>query len=270
MFKKLFMALLAGLLMMIVIGCGGGGETAAYYEEEVIDGDAAQTAGATGPEAAGGTAPTAGGATLSGTIQFAGTPKANPVLQMGADPSCQAAHSTPVHAEEFVVGENGGLGNVFVWVKDFRGGVPAPSTAKLLDQKGCQYIPHVSGVQVGQKLQIRNSDPTLHNVHALAKVNREFNEGQPVQGMVSEKQFDKPEVMIRIKCDVHPWMNSYIGVVPHPYYAVSDEGGSFTIQGLPPGNYTLEAWHEKLGPQTQQITVAPSEVKTVSFTFNAT
>jgi hypothetical protein len=124
-------------------------------------------------------------------------------------------------------------------------------------------------MQVGQTLEIKNSDPTLHNVHALAKVNREFNEGQPVQGMISKKKFDKPEVMIKFKCDVHAWMNSYMAVLPHPYFAVSGADGSFTIQGLPPGTYTLEAWHEKFGAQTQPITVGPKESKQVSFTFKS-
>lgn len=260
------LGLMTGAVMLFA-ACGGGGESA-YYEEEIVEGDEVAAVDTAGAAAAGGTTPAAGGVTLTGTILLAGTPAANPVLQMAADPSCQAHHDQPVRAEEVIVGGNGELSNVFVWVKDFRGPAPPPASPQLLDQVGCQYVPHVSGVQVGQTLRIRNSDPTLHNVHALAKVNREFNEGQPVQGMVTEKVFDKPEVMIRIKCDVHAWMNSYMGVVPHPYFAVSDGSGAFRIEGLPPGTYTLEAWHEKFGPQTQQITVAPSEVKDVSFTFN--
>ena len=168
---------------------------------------------------------------------------------------------------EVVVGPAGELANVFVYVKDFKGQAPAPSGPALLDQVGCQYTPRVSGVQVGQTLEIKNSDSTLHNVHALAKVNNEFNVGQPVQGMISKKTFDKQEVMIKFKCDVHGWMASYLAVLPHPYYGVSQANGTFTINGLPPGTYTLEAWHEKYGAQTQQIQVGAKEAKQVNFTF---
>ena len=139
----------------------------------------------------------------------------------------------------------------------------------VLDQKGCQYWPHVNAIQVGQTLEIKNSDPTLHNVHALAKVNKEFNEGQPVQGMVSKKVFTKPEEVIKFKCDVHGWMNSWMAVLTHPFHGVSDASGAFTIANLPPGTYTLVAWHEKYGKQEQQVTVGPKESKSVTFTFKA-
>ena len=261
-----FMILLIAALAALMLACGGGGETAAYEYDDEEGTAAAPTAVGTAPAA---TAQVADAATLVGSVRLNGTPPAQPVVQMAADPACQAAHASPVRAQDVVIGPNGELANVFVWIKDYRGQAPAPAAPALLNQEGCQYLPHVSGVQVGQVLQIKNSDPTLHNVHALPDKNREFNIGQPVQGMVSEKVFDKPEVMVPFKCDVHNWMSSYIGVVPHPYFGTSDAQGSFQISNLPPGTYTLEAWHEKYGTQTQQVTVGPSEQKAVEFSFNA-
>ncbi len=121
---------------------------------------------------------------------------------------------------------------------------------------------------MGQALTIKNSDATLHNIHALPKANAEFNQAQPIQGMPAiEKTFDKPEVLVHVKCDVHPWMNAYVGVVDNPYYAVSGEDGAFSIDKLPPGTYTLEAWHEKLGTKTQEVTIAPNQTVDVTFAF---
>ena len=137
-----------------------------------------------------------------------------------------------------------------------------------IDQKGCQYYPHVNAVMVGQPLEIKNDDATLHNIHAMPNVNSQFNEGQPVQGMVSTKKFDKVEMTpFKIKCDVHGWMKSYMAVMPHPFYAVSQANGSFTIANLPPGQYTVVAWHEKYGQQEQKVTVGAKESKALSFTF---
>ena len=128
-------------------------------------------------------------------------------------------------------------------------------------------MPHVVGVRVGQPLEIENSDPTLHNIHAMSKVNQEFNNGQPIQGMKMTHAFTQKEVMIPFKCDVHGWMNAYVGVLDHPFYAVTGADGSFSLKGLPPGTYTIEAWHEKLGTQTQTVTVAATETKDVAMTF---
>ena len=137
----------------------------------------------------------------------------------------------------------------------------------MLNQQGCTYAPHVSGIMTGQTLIIRNSDPTLHNVHALPKNNEEFNQGQPFQDMELEKEFGTAEVMVRFKCDVHPWMSAYMGVVDHPFFATSGADGSFAIEGLPAGDYVLEAWHETLGAQTQSVTVAADGAVDVSFDF---
>jgi plastocyanin len=191
-----------------------------------------------------------------------------PALQMGADPFCQSQHPTAAHDEDVVVGPAGELANVIVFVKNAPGSYSPPAQPALLDQVGCQYVPHVSAVQVGQKVQIRNSDATLHNVHAMPEINRQFNEGQPVQGMVSTKTFDKAEVKpFRIKCDVHGWMESYMAVLPHPFHSVSQANGNFSIGNLPPGAYTLVAWHERYGQQEQQVTVGANEQKQVTFTF---
>jgi hypothetical protein len=131
----------------------------------------------------------------------------------------------------------------------------------------CRYTPHVFGVRVGQPLDITNSDPTLHNIHATPKNNAEFNQGQPIQGMKTTKTFTTPEVMVPFKCDVHGWMNAYVGVLDHPYFATTGTDGKFSLKSLPPGTYTIEAWHERLGAQTQSVTIGAKETKEVNFTF---
>lgn len=210
-------------------------------------------------------------ATVSGQIQFSGTAPEPVKINMDADPTCSAFHSEPVYAEEVVVNSNGTLKNVFVYVKEGLEGqsFSVPTEAVKLDQQGCHYSPHVFGVQVGQPIEIMNSDSTLHNVHALPTQSKEFNLGMPIKGMKLKKKFDQAEVMVKFKCDVHPWMNAYAGVVNHPYYAVSGDEGNFEIKDLPAGTYTIEAWHEKYGTQTQQVTVEEGASPTLSFTFGS-
>jgi plastocyanin len=266
-----YLTLLFALTLTLAVACGGGKEV--VDEKELGEDDhalptATAEAGSGPATTAAAPAAVADAATLGGTIKFEGAPAKMSAVQMGADPYCQSQHPTPQMDEEVVVGPGGELANVIVFVKEVAGSYPAPSTAAVLDQKGCHYVPHVSAVQVGQPVQIRNSDATLHNVHAMPEVNSQFNEGQPVQGMVSTKKFDKAEIKpFRIKCDVHGWMKSYMAVLPHPYHAVSADNGTFSIANLPPGSYTLVAWHEKYGQQEQQVTVGPKEQKQVSFTF---
>jgi plastocyanin len=264
---KKFLSMMFALSVVFLVACGGGKEAA--HEDEGEDDQAPQTASA-GTTAGGGStaapAASADAATISGLVKFEGAAPRPANLQMSADPYCQSQHSTPAPDEEVVVGPGGELANVLVYVKDVT--APATKTPATLDQKGCQYHPHVSAVQVGQPLQIKNSDNTLHNVHAQPEVNSQFNVGQPVQGMVSTKTFDKIEIKpFRIKCDVHGWMKSFMAVLPNPYHGVSQNNGTFTITGLPPGNYTLVAWHEKYGQQEQPITVGAKEQKQVTFTF---
>jgi len=208
-------------------------------------------------------------ATITGTVVLDGAPPPPELIKMSADPYCTTAGHDDQPTQYFVVGEGNGLENVFVYVKSGLGDrtFPPPTTAAELDQQGCRYVPHVIGVQVGQPLDIVNSDDTLHNVHAVPMINAEFNMGEPVKGMKVTHTFTAPEIMVPFKCDVHGWMNAYVGVVSNPYFDVTANGGAFSLAGLPPGTYEIEAWHEKLGTQTQTVTVGEKETKAISFTF---
>jgi plastocyanin len=273
---KRFLSALFAFTLVFAVACGGGKE-ASTNEDEGEDDQEAQTAtvasgtsgtASTGAPAAAAAPVSADAATITGAIKLAAAAPKMGAIPMNADPYCQSQHATPAPDEEVVTGAGGELANVFVYIKDIKGSFPAPSDPVVLDQKGCQYFPHVHGVQVGQPLQIKNSDNTLHNVHAMPTVNAQFNEGQPVQGMVSTKKFDKAEITpFKVKCDVHGWMKSYMAVMPHPFFAVSKADGTFTIPNLPPGTYTLVAWHEKFGSKEQPVTVAAKESKAVSFSY---
>ena len=188
---------------------------------------------------------------------------------MSSDPLCMTEGQAL--SEVLVVGPGNGLQNAFVYVKDGLGNrrFSAPTTPVVLNQQGCKYTPHVMGIQVGQPLEVLNSDPTLHNVHAVPKINKEFNFGQPLKGMKSSRAFDKHEVMVPFRCDVHGWMNAYAGVLPHPFFAVSKDDGSFEIKGLPAGSYTIEVWHEQLGTQTMEVTVSADASATANFALKA-
>jgi plastocyanin len=208
---------------------------------------------------------------ITGTIQFEGkAPNLRP-LKMDADPGCAKKHTDPVQNEMLVLGEGNTIANIFVRISE---GVPskdyaAPSTAAVLNQEGCRYVPHVSGIMVGQDLKILNSDGLLHNIHALPKVNQEFNQAMPGSVTETVKKFSKPETAFKIKCDVHPWMAAYISVLDHPFFDVTEKDGKFTIANVPAGSYTIEAWHEKLGTQTAKVTVSGDEAQTSDFTFSA-
>jgi plastocyanin len=209
--------------------------------------------------------------TISGKIAFDGAVPKLAAIQMASDPTCASAHKDPVEPQTYVV-KDGGLDVVFVYIKDGldkKYVFTTPTDPVVLNQKGCEYIPHVIGIRVGQPLQIVNDDNTMHNVHGMGETNQEFNFGQPVAGMKSTVTFTAPEVLVPLKCDVHSWMNAFVGVVNHPYFAVTADGGKFELRDVPPGTYTIEAVHEKLGRQTQTITVGPKDSKQVSFTFKA-
>jgi plastocyanin len=203
---------------------------------------------------------------IAATAKFSGTAPAPEELSMSADPTCASVHSGPVHSEAVAVNDNGTLKNVFVYVKSGAKAAPAPADPVVIDQQGCMYKPHVMGIQTGQALQILNSDGTLHNVHSMAEKSKQFNLGMPIKGMKLKKKFDTAEVMVKLKCDVHPWMSAYIGVVDHPFFAVSGDNGSASINDLPAGDYTIAAWHETYGEQAQDVTVGDGAV-TIEFTF---
>jgi plastocyanin len=208
---------------------------------------------------------------VSGRVTFEGVVPESVLVKLDSDPACAREHPNGLKLDTVLV-TNGGLDNVFVYVKDGLGNYyfDTPTDAVTLDQKGCNYSPHVLGVRTGQPLSIVNSDATLHNVNAVAKVNQGFNMGQAIQGMKNAKVFTAPEVMVRIKCDVHSWMTAYVGVLSHPYFAVTAGGGAFELKNLPAGTYIIEAWHEKLGTETQSVTLGEKETKTIGFTFKAT
>lgn len=188
-------------------------------------------------------------------------------INMDADPTCASKHDSPVYPEILVLGSNNGLANVFVSVKNAPGGDhAAPSDPVVINQHGCLYEPHVVGVVAGQEVLFKNSDGVLHNVHGLPKVNREFNIGMPPTLKEKGVTLGKPEPVFPVKCDVHPWMRSYVAVMTHPYFATSDKSGAFKIDNLPAGAYEIEAWHEKLGTQTAKVTVGDGSA-TADFTF---
>ena len=242
-------------LFAIAVACGGG-----ESPQEPLSSETTPTVAPVDEATAG---------NLAGTVALEGTPPEAEQIRMNSDPVC-VKEATNTETEYFTVGSDGGLGNVFVYVKeglDDRS-FPAPSESLTLTQEGCRYQPHVFGIQVGQTLEVLNGDPTLHNIHATPEVNDEFNTGQPIEGMKFERTFTSAEVMIPFKCDVHGWMNAYVGVLNHPYFAVSDNAGAFDISTLPPGDYVIEAWHEKLGTQTQNVTIGENETKEISFQFS--
>ena len=230
-------------------------------------------------DAGGGAAPAAGmkvdpatAGNVTGMVMIDGAAPKNEPIKMNADPYCSKANTTPQFQETYMVGADGkSLANVFVYVKDGLGNYvfDTPTDALTIDQKDCRYHPHVFGLRVGQALKITNSDTTLHNIHALPKANSEFNTAQPLPNMVMTHTFDKPEIMVPFKCEVHGWMNAYVGVMSNPYFAVTDADGKFSLKGLPPGTYTIDAWQEKLGDMTQSVTIAASESKDIMFTFKA-
>lgn len=204
------------------------------------------------------------------TVSFEGTLPAPAMMRLDGDSRCVAENGARDRADESILpGTGQALQNVFVYVKDGLSGhaFPIPTEPVVLDQDKCRYTPRVLGVRVGQPLTIRNSDPLLHNVRAEGKINQPFNMSTPIEGASFSRTFATREVMVDVRCDVHAWMRAFVGVLEHPYFGTTGQDGRVALNNLPPGTYTIEAWHEQFGVKTQQVTVGPKESKDVSFTF---
>jgi plastocyanin len=206
---------------------------------------------------------------IHGIVRYQGKVPPKKPIDLSEDPACVEAHHGKAYDESILVGRGGAFANAFVYVsKGLEGkNFATPAEAVVIDQKGCWFHPHVLGVQVNQTVDIINSDPVTHNIHPMAATNRAWNHSQGPGDPPMHRKFTKPEVMIPVKCNIHDWMHAYIGVLDHPYFAVSAEDGTFTIPNLPPGTYTLTIWHEKLGTQDQQITISPQQSAAADFTY---
>jgi hypothetical protein len=209
------------------------------------------------------------GGSISGKATYEGTPARQKPIDMSKEPSCASQHPTPITTETVVVGPGNALQNVIVYIS---AGAPdessPPAQAVSITQKGCQYLPHLVPMVVNQELKVVNDDQTSHNIHPLAKINHEWNKSQPPGTPPFSEKFDKPE-FIAVKCNVHPWMHSTFAVLKNSHYAVSGGDGGFTLPNLPPGKYTVTAWHESYGEQTQDVTISGNETKTINFVFKA-
>ena len=207
--------------------------------------------------------------TLKGIVKFTGKKPARKTVDMSGDPACVEAHHGKASDESVELNPDGTLANVFVYLKSGLEGkkFEVPAAPVTIDQHGCWFHPRVMGIQTGQTLQVTNSDPVTHNIHPLAEINREWNHSQGQGDAPIARKFIKPEVMIRVKCNIHSWMHAFIGVLDHPYFAVTGQNGAFEIRNIPPGDYTIEAWQETFGTQEQKITVGPSGAVETNFVF---
>ncbi|MBC8310821.1 MAG: hypothetical protein H8E72_00805 [Candidatus Marinimicrobia bacterium] len=207
--------------------------------------------------------------TLKGNVNYQGKTPKKKTLKMGADPVCGSSHKGKVFNESFIVDDKNNLANVMVWLKDVKYTGAVTATPAVLDQNGCLYSPHVQGIMKGQELLIKNSDATLHNIHSMAKTNSQFNFAMPKVVKEKKVSFEKTEDPFYIKCDVHPWMKAWVGVFDHPYFAVTDANGNFSIENIPAGTYEVIAWQEKFKMKkhlTASVTIGEGET-TKDFTF---
>jgi plastocyanin len=239
-----------GLSLLLLAGCGGSKQVSSQ-ERQLAKID---------PGTAG---------TVEGKVTFSGKAPVMPVLDMSANPNCERLNKKPRRAEQVVVNPNGTLRNTFVWIA---AGLPdakwePPAAFAQLDQVGCVYQPHVLGLMVGQTLEISNSDTVNHNIHADAKVNQGWNVTEPPRAEKRTERFEKQEILFPVTCGVHPWMRSYLAVVAHPFFAVTGDDGTFSLKGVPPGTYTVEAVHERYGKRQAQVTVGQRETKDVDFEY---
>jgi plastocyanin len=210
-----------------------------------------------------------GSGAVTGKVSYVGTPAKAEPIDMSKDPACLKLRAKPLLTETAVTGPGNTLANVVVYISSGAEDAPAEGTKEaVFDQQGCRYAPHVLAVRVGQPIRFSNSDPLSHNIHTLAKVNREWNRIQPAQTPAFSYAYDQEE-FIPVKCNTHPWMLGYIAVLKTSYFAVTAEDGKFTLPELPPGKYTVTAWHEVYGTQSREITIAGGEPQIVSFLFYA-
>ena len=247
---------LAALMALAITGCGS-------KESATTEQPAATTA------PAGKTVDASTAGSVTGTVTLDGKAAPEKPINMSAEPYCQKANSGPVVPPTVVTDDKGDLGNVVIFVKDGLGDYvfTTPTDSVPLAQKGCMYSPHVIAVMAGQTFEVKNDDQTTHNIHPMPKDNREWNKSQPPGASPLDETFGRAEVAIPVKCNVHPWMKSYIFVFKNPYYAVTSKDGKFTLKDLPPGTYTIEAWQEKYGVLDQTVTIGAKESKPLTFTF---
>ena len=250
-----------GLALALVAACGGGADDTPQAEETA----AAATETAAGGETTGSEGYTVvdvtNGGTITGTVRFVGTvpPPRTVTVDENTETCGESQQLQPIR-----VGANGGLANAVVSLVDITSGASLVATSPpTLDQNGCQFVPHVLLAPVGQAVHVLNSDPLTHNVHTAAFENRPVNRSQPAGVRKIELSFRFPE-KVRVRCDMHDWMGAWIAVVDHPYNAITDEAGSFVLENVPPGTYTLEIWHETLGSNTQSVTVAAGQATDAS------
>jgi hypothetical protein len=209
--------------------------------------------------------------TLSGTVTLDGSPPPQRPIDMSAEPACAQARSAPVNFPDAVTGPGGALADVVIYIRSGLGNYhfSAPASTVLLDQNGCLYQPQVVALMAGQRLEIRNSDATIHNIHSLARRNPPWNRSQP-EGATIFESFPHAELAISLVCNVHPWMRGYAFVFDNPYFAITTASGKFSIPNLPPGTYTIEAWHQRFGTLDQSITLAPHSSVSLTFVFHST
>jgi plastocyanin len=255
--RTLYLGTISALLALAVCGCGN-------KQPASTSAPAAATSGVPVDAATAGS--------VSGTVELKGTPPKMRPINMAAEPSCAKEHTTPTTSQEVVAGKSGALENVVVYLKgDFsKYKFDTPSNPATITQKGCMYDPHIVTLETNQTFQVVNADPVTHNIHPLPKDNREWNESQPPGAAPIDRNFAHEEIGFPIKCNIHPWMKAYVAVFDHPYFAVTGQDGSFDLKNVPPGSYTLIAWHELYGTTEQPVTIGAKESKAIKIVFQAT
>jgi Carboxypeptidase regulatory-like domain len=214
--------------------------------------------------------PPAGTSTIDGKVTYTGTPPKMKPIDMSKEPSCAKEHNPPELVQTVTTGPGNSLEYAVVYISAGGQAETTPPAASVrYDQKGCMYMPHILPMEVNQQLVIYNNDPVAHNIHPLPKANTEWNKSQPPGTPPIETKWTKPE-FIPVKCNIHPWMHGYFVVLNTSYYSVSDKDGAFSLKGLPPGKYTVTAWQEEYGTQSQEVTVGSGETKSVNFSFKVT